>query len=90
MIWVEPMDGLEIPLRALLQGVGFTRFGVGPECPADAGRDSSQPMVSRQALQSACSRLSSWSPRVAAKRLFVISRRWTSRRRARTLPRRRL
>ena len=36
MIWVEPMDGLEIPLRALLQGVGFTRFGVGHECPADA------------------------------------------------------
>jgi DNA helicase-2/ATP-dependent DNA helicase PcrA len=36
MVWVEPMKGLEIPLRALLEGVGFTRFGVGPECPAEA------------------------------------------------------
>ena len=36
MIWVEPMGGIEIPMRALLQGVGFTRFGVGPECPDDA------------------------------------------------------
>lgn len=35
-VWVEPGHGLEIPLRALLQGVGFTRFGVGPNCPADA------------------------------------------------------
>jgi DNA helicase-2/ATP-dependent DNA helicase PcrA len=36
MIWVEPMKGLEIPLRALLHSVGFTRFGLGPECPVDA------------------------------------------------------
>src|SRR5688572_13793705 len=36
MVWVEPMAGLEIPLRALLQGVGFTRFAIGPSCPADA------------------------------------------------------
>ena len=36
MVWVQPMKGLEIPIRALLQGVGFTRFGVGPECPAEA------------------------------------------------------
>jgi superfamily I DNA/RNA helicase len=36
MVWVAPMNGLEIPLRALLQGVGFTRFAVGPTCPADA------------------------------------------------------
>jgi len=36
MVWVEPMGGIEIPMRALLQGVGFTRFGVGPECPDDA------------------------------------------------------
>ena len=36
MIWVEPMNGLEIPLRELLKGVGFTRFGVGQRCPDDA------------------------------------------------------
>jgi superfamily I DNA/RNA helicase len=36
MVWVEPMRGLEIPLRALLQGVGFTRFGVGAVCPEEA------------------------------------------------------
>lgn len=36
MIWVEPSKGLEIPLRALLHAVGFTRFGVGRDCPADA------------------------------------------------------
>ncbi len=36
MVWVAPMNGLEIPLRALLQGVGFTRFGIGPVCPSDA------------------------------------------------------
>ena len=36
MIWVEPMNGLEIPIRALLRGVGFTRFGLGRDCPADA------------------------------------------------------
>jgi superfamily I DNA/RNA helicase len=36
MIWVEPMKGLEIPLRALLRGVGFTVLGFGSECPADA------------------------------------------------------
>jgi DNA polymerase III epsilon subunit family exonuclease len=36
MVWVEPMRGLEIPLRALLQGVGFTRFGIGPTPPVDA------------------------------------------------------
>ena len=35
-VWVEPGNGLEIPLRALLQGVGFTRFAIGPSCPADA------------------------------------------------------
>jgi superfamily I DNA/RNA helicase len=36
MVWVAPMHGLEIPLRALLQGVGFTHFAVGAECPDDA------------------------------------------------------
>ncbi len=36
MVWVEPMRGLEIPLRALLQGAGFTRFGVGAVCPEEA------------------------------------------------------
>jgi superfamily I DNA/RNA helicase len=36
MIWIEPLNGLEIPLRALLQGVGFTRFGLGRSCPVDA------------------------------------------------------
>jgi superfamily I DNA/RNA helicase len=36
MIWVEPRCGLEIPLRAMLQGTGFTRFGVGAECPSNA------------------------------------------------------
>jgi superfamily I DNA/RNA helicase len=36
MTWVEPLNGLEIPMRALLQGTGFTRFGVGAECPAEA------------------------------------------------------
>ena len=35
-VWVEPCNGLEIPLRALLQGVGFTRFGLGRSCPLDA------------------------------------------------------
>jgi hypothetical protein len=30
------MNGLEISLRALLQGVGFTHFAVGPTCPEDA------------------------------------------------------
>jgi superfamily I DNA/RNA helicase len=38
MVWVAPLNGLEIPLRALLQGVGFTRFAVGPTCPEDADR----------------------------------------------------
>jgi superfamily I DNA/RNA helicase len=38
MVWVAPLNGLEIPLRALLQGVGFTRFAVGPTCPEDAAR----------------------------------------------------
>lgn len=36
LVWVAPMNGLEIPLRALLQGVGFTHFAVGPTCPEDA------------------------------------------------------
>lgn len=36
MVWVAPMGGAEIPLRALLQGLGFTRFGIGSECPSDA------------------------------------------------------
>jgi len=36
MIWVAPMNGLEIPLRALLQGAGFTHFGVGRTRPGDA------------------------------------------------------
>jgi superfamily I DNA/RNA helicase len=35
-VWVEPMKGLEIPLRALLRGAGFSYFGFEPECPADA------------------------------------------------------
>ncbi|HEX6316262.1 MAG TPA: UvrD-helicase domain-containing protein [Gemmatimonadaceae bacterium] len=36
MVWVAPMHGLEIPLRELLRGVGFTRFGLEATCPADA------------------------------------------------------
>ena len=36
MVWVEPLNGLEIPLRELLKGVGFTRFGLGRECPDEA------------------------------------------------------
>lgn len=36
MVWVEPMAGLEIPLRAMLHGIGFTRFGVAPSPPDDA------------------------------------------------------
>ena len=36
MVWVAPMNGLEIPLRALLRGVGFTRLGLGRACPEDA------------------------------------------------------
>jgi len=35
-IWVAPMQGLEIPLRALLQGAGCSRFALGPDCPPDA------------------------------------------------------
>lgn len=35
-IWVEPMQGLEIPLRALLEGAGFSRFALGATCPPDA------------------------------------------------------
>ncbi|HEX9562443.1 MAG TPA: UvrD-helicase domain-containing protein [Gemmatimonadaceae bacterium] len=37
-IWLEPMRGLEIPLRALLQGAGFGRFALGAECPPEAMR----------------------------------------------------
>jgi superfamily I DNA/RNA helicase len=49
MVWVEPMGGLEIPMRALLQSVGFTRFGVSAECPADAVavRSSDTPSIGR-------------------------------------------
>jgi superfamily I DNA/RNA helicase len=36
LVWVAPMNGLEIPLRALLQGVGFAHFAVGRTCPEDA------------------------------------------------------
>jgi superfamily I DNA/RNA helicase len=36
MVWVEPMKGLEIPLRALLRGVGFSYLGFGRDCPTDA------------------------------------------------------
>ena len=36
MLWVAPMNGLEIALRELLKGVGFTRFGLGNTCPPDA------------------------------------------------------
>lgn len=35
-IWVAPMQGLEIALRALLQGAGFSRFALGSDCPPDA------------------------------------------------------
>lgn len=36
MVWVQPMGGAEIPLRAMLRSGGFTRFALGPRCPDDA------------------------------------------------------
>jgi superfamily I DNA/RNA helicase len=49
MVWVEPMGGIEIPMRALLQGIGFTRLGVGAACPdeAVAVRSSDTPSLGR-------------------------------------------
>lgn len=38
MVWVAPMGGAEIPLRALLQAAGFSRFAVGADPPAEAER----------------------------------------------------
>ena len=35
-VWVESMGGLEIPLRAMLEGAGFARRGVGSSPPDDA------------------------------------------------------
>ncbi len=35
-IWVEPLNGAEIPLRAMLEGAGFGTFALGVSCPEGA------------------------------------------------------